>query len=798
MLKFNLKILLRSILNKPVYSLISILGFTFGITASLFIYFWVLDELSFEKFHPNHQVIYRVLTLSKQGDKMVKSATSYGPIAETMSNEYPQIEAATFISYSTEDSPLKTEGVNDKIEARRAWVDESFFNVFQGFEFIEGDSETAFDGSSKIILSEKTAHKLFGENSALGKTLISDKYSPIVYTVGGVIRIPAQSHIDFGFLLSDNVGMGSGYGKTWRRSAHTHTYIKLHRDALIGQRFIKGASAHVSKYSKHTDKLLFQPIADIHLHTDYETYQYDKKISSIKYVWIFSGLALLIILMASLNFASLTTARASERATEIGVRKVNGSGKNSLIWQFITESVLQTFVATIMALILVAIFLPWFGNLTGKEISFSLTFGLVGALLLVIILVGVISGLYPAFYLTSFNPISVFKGGPLTGSKAGFTQSLVLVQFAIAIVLVISTGTIYKQLQFIKDRDLGFDKENIVVIPTGLWYSVGGFKQELLDNPNVKSVSATTQAPLDFSWLSGFHWGGMDSQDTVQASMFWVDEDFAKTYDIEMVKGEFLRQNYADFWKEFKKERKNEKDQAISLPVVINEAFAKEMGVDNPIGMRLNKTHVIVGVSKDFHYRPLHNKISPMVMINDPQNIMTLNVKISENNRAETLNFIGDTYKKHRKGRGFSYSYFEDELEQVYLAENRLASLILKFSLLAVFIAMMGIFGLSTFATQRRIKEIGIRKVNGAKLSEILVLLNRDFIKWVIIAFVIATPLAGYIMNNWMQNFAYKTKLSWWLFAAAGVLALLIALLTVSWQSWRAASKNPIEALRYE
>lgn len=799
MLKFNFKILLRSLVNKPVYSLISMLGFTFGITASLFIYFWVVDELSFEKFHPDNEVIYRVLTLSRQGDKIVKSAASYGPIAATIKNEYPQIEAATFISYSSEDSPLKTVSTNDKIEARRAWIDEDFFKVFQGFVFIEGDSETAFDEPSKIVLSTETAHKLFGENTALGKTLISDKYSPIVYTVGGVVQIPAQSHIGFGFLLADNVGTGSGYGKNWRKSAHTHTYIKLHKDAVIGQRFLKGTSAHITKYSKHTDRIMFQPLTDIHLYTDYETYQYDKKISSIKYVWIFSGLALLIILMASLNFASLTTARASERATEIGIRKVNGSGKNSLIWQFISESILQTFVATILALVLCLVFLSWFGNVAGKEMSFAMSPGLLATLLLiVVVVVGMISGLYPAFYLTSFNPIAIFKGGCLTGSKANFTQSLVLVQFAIAIVLLISTGTIYKQLQFIKERDLGLDKKNIVVIPTGLWYSIGNFKQELLANANVISASATTLAPLNFAWLRGFSCEDVSAQDTVQASMFWVDEDFAKTYDIKMVKGEFLRSNYADFWKEFKKDENKGKEELISLPVVINETFAKEMHVKNPIGMRLNKTHVIVGVAKDFHYRPLHNKISPMVMINDPQNIMTLNVKISETNRAETLAFIRDTYKKHRQDRGFSYSYFEDELEQLYLAENRLASLIFKFSLLAIFIAMMGIFGLSTFATQRRIKEIGIRKVNGAKLSEVLLLLNIDFIKWVVISFIIATPLAWYIMNNWMQNFAYKTKLSWWLFAASGILTLVIAVLTVSWQSWRAASKNPVEALRYE
>ena len=802
MFKYNLKLLLRSIRNKPIYSFISIVGFTFGIAASLFIYFWVFDELSFEKFHPDYQNIYRVLTLSKQGDKIVKSASSYEALALTMKKDYPQIENATSISYSSEDSPLEIKGTSTKIEARKAFVDENFFEVFQGFIFLEGNLENVLNSPNKIVLSKKIATKLFGDEPAIGKTIISDKYFEDVYEVGAVVYIPPQSHIDFGFLLSDKSESTVGYSAGWhRKSAHTHTYIKLKKNAAIDESFKEQASGQVNRYSSHTDKLLFQPLADIHLYSDYEIYLNDKKISHVKYVWIFSGLALLIIIMASLNFASLTTARASERATEIGVRKVSGSNNISLFAQFICESLIQTIFATILALLIVFIFLPWFGNISGKEFDFSISPSLIGSLLLITLFVGLFSGLYPAFYLTSFKPIQVFKGGNPTGSKSKFTRGLVFIQFTIAIILITSTGIIYKQLQFIKTRDLGITKENIVVIPTGLWYGIGSFKQELLTNSNIKSVSASTKAPIDFAWLKGFHWGGMDSQDTVQASMFWVDEDFAKTYNIEMVKGEFLRQNYSDFWKEHQLANKNKragKSYSVSFPVVINETFAKQMNVEDPIGMRLNNSSVIVGVAKDFHYRPLRNKISPMVLLNDPQNIMTVNVRIAPENRTETINFVRDIYKKHRDDREFSYSYFEDELEQVYMAENRLGSLVLKFSILAILIAILGILGLSTFSTERRIKEIGIRKVNGATQTDILAKLNSNFLIWVLAAFVIACPIAYYAMHKWLQNFAYKTELSWWIFALAGVLALSIALLTVSWQSWRAATRNPVEALRNE
>ncbi len=800
MLKYNLLILFRNLRKNPVYSVISVAGFTFGIAASLFIWFWVLDELSFEKFHPDHERIYRVLTLSKQGDNIVKSANSYGAIASTMKIDYPQIENATYINYSSEDSPLKIEGSANKIESRMAWVDNQFFTIFQGFKFLEGTPETALDNPDKIVLSEKTAQKLFGSEPALGKTLISDKWSwDEVYTVGGVVRIPRQSHIDFGFLLSENGGnLNFKYSNNWHKSAFIHTYIKLRENAEVDENFINQVSGHIGKYTSFTDKLLFQPIDDIHLYSDYETHQFDKNISNIKYIWIFSGLALLIILMASLNFASLSAARASKRATEIGVRKVSGSNKYGLVKQFISESLAQTVFATLIALIMVWLLLPWFGNLTSKEFSFSFTPQLFGSLFIITLLVGIFAGIYPAFYLTSCNPILIFKGGNPTGSKAGFTRGLVLVQFTIATILIVSGITVYKQLQFVRSRDLGIDKKNIVVIPTGLWYSIKTFKQELLENPNVISVSASSQAPVDYGWQSGFWWDGIDKQDTLQANMLWVDEDFAKTYNLKMVKGDFLKFNYSDYWGMQEKNKKERKEYTVSLPVVINEMFMKMMNVDDPIGMRLNNSEVIIGVVKDFNYRSLYNKIGPLVLQNNPETIQTLNVKISPVNRAETLNFIRDVYKKHRNDRGFSYSYFEDELEQVYKAENRLGNFILIFGLIAISIAVMGILGLSVFATERRIREIGIRKVNGAKFCEIMALLNIDFIKWVIVAFFIAAPVSFLLMNNWLKNFAYKTSLSWWIFALAGILALGIALLTVSWQSWRAATRNPVEALRYE
>jgi putative ABC transport system permease protein len=799
-MNFHLKTSLRGLRKKPLYSLITFVGFTFGIAAGLLIYLWIFNELSYDKFHMDYQRIYRVLTLSKQGDEIIKSAGCYRPLPATLKQDYPQIEYATYLSYSSEDAPLQGEQGGEKIEARSLWVNNDFFSIFNGFTFIEGMAFDAINVPSGIILSETVAKKLFGDEPALGKKVISDKYAKEVYTVGGVVRIPKQSHIDFGFLLPENNSGNSRFVNSWNDKGWVHVYIKLKNNAQIDDQFLSQISNHISHYSKLTDKLMFQPLADIHLYTDYETSFLDKNISSFRYVWIFSGLALLIILMASFNFSVLSVARASERSTEIGIKKVNGASRYDIIRQFMSESIIQTFAATILALMIIWLILPWFSNLSGKELTLNLSFRLIANLLLITFLTGVVAGIYPSLVLSSLKPTGILKGGNVTGSKTGFIRSLVAVQFSIAIFFIIATTLFVKQLNYIRTKDLGLNNKDVVVIPTGLWYDSKSFKDELLKNSNVQSVSASTYAPIDFGWKSTFALTKQGRTDSLNASLFWVDEDFAKTYQLEVVKGQFLQMDYSAYWKagdKAGKNRKEGKEFAVSIPIVINQTAERILGFADPIGQRLGN-NVIVGVVKDFHFRPLHYPIGPLVLTNNPENIMTMNVKIAPENRAETLKYIRDTYQKHRDQRGFSYSFFEDLLGEKYQDETRLKNITVAFSIMAIVISVLGILGMAVFAITRRTKEIGIRKVNGARTSEVIVMLNKDFVKWVAIAFVIATPIAWYAMHKWLENFAYKTELSWWIFALAGLLALGIALLTVSWQSWKAATRNPVEALRYE
>jgi len=793
------KITHRNFSKNPVYSLITFVGFTIGIAASLLIYLWVFNELSYDKFHPDYQRIYRVLTLAKQGNEVVKSAGCYRPVARTLKTDFPQIEKATYIIFSSEDSPLQREPGSEKIEARECWSNSDFFEIFKGFRFTEGTAESAFANTSNIVLSEIVAHKLFGNSPALGKTLISDKYTKTVYTVGGVVRIPTQSHLDFGYMMSEENSRIAGLANNWSDKG-VHVYIKLAKNAEFNDEFLSRITNHISRYSKISDKLLFQPLADIHLYSDYETSINDKNISDYKYVWIFSGLALLIVLMASFNFSVLSVARASERSTEIGIKKVNGASRYDIIRQFMSESIIQTFAATILALLFIWLILPWFSNLSGKELELNLSFRLLANLLLITLLTGVVAGIYPSLVLSSLKPTGILRGGNGTGSKTGFIRSLVAVQFSIAIFFIIATMLFVKQLNYIRTKDLGLNNKDVVVIPTGLWYDSKSFKDELLKNPNIRSVSASTYAPVDFGWKSTFALTKQGRTDSLNASLFWVDEDFAKTYQLEVVKGQFLQMNYSAYWKEGEKagkSRKEGKEYTVSIPIVINESAEKILGFADPIGQRLGD-NVIVGVVKDFHFRPLHYPIGPLVLTNNPENIMTMNVKIAPEDRAETLKYIRDTYQKYRDQRGFSYSFFEDLLNEKYQDETRLKNITIAFSILAIVISVLGILGMAVFAITRRTKEIGIRKVNGARVSEVMVMLNKDFVKWVAMAFLIATPIAWYTMSRWLENFAYKTELNWWIFGLAGLLALGIALLTVSWQCWKAATRNPVEALRYE
>lgn len=790
----------RNLVRKPLFSLITFTGFTLGIAAAIVIYLWIVHELSFEKFHPDHELIYRVLTVGRKGQEIDRSAGSYRPLAKSLKETFPVISDATYLSYSSEDSPLQLKSGGPKIEVRRARTNEDFFKVFQGFEFLEGDPESAFANPSNIVITEQTCNKLFGNEPALGKTVISDKYGIELLQIGGVIRIPEESHINFGFLQPEWGGKYANLASSWTDKAHVRTYIKLGHNARLDRNTIHSMRQHLMEISPRKELLEFQHITDIHLHTNYPTYLYDQHIGHYRYLWIFSGLALLIIIMASLNFSILSVASSTERSIEIGIRKVSGADKRQIIVQFVGEALLQTVAATLIGLGLVGLLMPWINTITGEQFSLSFTTPLIIALLLIVVLVGVLSGLYPAFWLSSLKPVRIFSGNSKGGGSAAFIHWLVTIQFIMALMFIIATFMVMKQSNFIRTKDLGLNRENIVVVPTGLWYKNQSFLDELLQDPRILSASASSYAPVDFGWklsLPVFHG---DQVDTLLCCMMWADQHFDETYQLEVLQGKFLETDFHGYWKAIEDAdslMKAGADKQMLMPAVINETAAKRSGFEDPVGQKIGN-FIIAGIVRDFHYRPLQHTIDPLMITYDPQNIMTLSIRIAPENQQNTIQTIREIYQKHRNNRAFNYQYFEDMLQQNYLEELRLKNLTLFFATIALIIALLGMLGMTVLSLQKHTREIGIRKANGASFQDILWLFNKRFLRYVAIAFVVAVPLSWLLLNRWLEEFAYRTSMNWWVFVLAGLLVTVLASLTISWQTSLVATKNPSNTLRYE
>ena len=794
-MKIYFRNIVRNQKNQPLYTLVALLGLTVGIVSSLLAFLWGNDELSFEKFHSDSQQIFRILTVHQSEGKENKIPYILIPVVKTLMNDYPEVDKATFVKYESK-TPLES---NDHaVDVLPAYTNAYFFDVFDGFQFVEGNRQEALATEGSVVLNESIAKKLFGDQPAFGKTVavVNEDQS---YTVGGVVRIPKQTHINFGMitLMDYQPFLREYFPDNWERSEISTAYVKLFSGTNIKE-FQEKISNHLTRYKKTEEMLTLQPLTRIHLYTDYTPALYDQNISSYKYVWIFTGLAVFILIMSVLNYVVLFMVRSANRSKEIGIKKINGASIFNIFKQFSGEAILQTLLITIVSFFIVLLLLPSFNLWVGKAIVFHFSPWTLFVIFLVAILIGLLAGYYPSAFLPSFSPIDTLKGGIVVNSKNKFIRTLVVIQFSIAIIFLISTFVFARQLNFLENKNLGFNDKNILIIDAGYVHNMKPLKEELLKNPNVLDVSASVKAPIDFVSKSKIKLAG--SEDSLLVSFFWVDEDFAKTYQLQMVQGDFLKTEDSSPMLEYQKEtvaKKQGKKYLATVPIVINQTACDLMGFDHPIGQRIGN-YEIKGVVKDFNFESLYHPLSPLILVKEPQIMNTLNIRFSSANSAQTVKWICDTYNKLRKTSFISYHYFDDMTKEKYNSETHLKALSSALSILAVFISSLGILALSIFLSERRTKEIGIRKVNGAKVSEVMTMLNKDFVKWVVVAFLIATPIAWYAMYKWLENFAYKISLSWWIFALSGLLTLGIALATVSWQSWRAATRNPVEALRYE
>ena len=800
-----IKIAFRSLWRNKGFSAINILGLSIGLATCLVIMLFMYHELSYDRFNEKANRIVRVIFVgSVQGEKM-KEPHVMPPVAQTLKTDFPEVEEATRLRNA--GSPLVSYQGNTFKEDGFAYVDSNFFDVFT-LPIIEGNPKTALAQPQSVVITRETAKKYFGTEDPLGKTIEVKGWNKS-FTVTGIIReVPAASHFHFSFFAS-TAGLEDARSVSWMSSEY-FTYLVLQKgydykkleakmpgviDKYLGPQMQEGMGMTLQEFrAKGNDLGLYlQRLTDIHLYSN--LFGDLSPGGDIRYIYIFGAIALFMLLIACINFMNLSTAGASRRAKEVGIRKVVGSGKKQLIGQFLAESVVLTFFSLLIAIVLVQLFFPVFNQLAGKNLGLSIfkSPDLLTGIFLLVLITGLLAGSYPAFFLSSFKPVAVLKG-KFMASKNSFSlrSGLVVFQFFISIVLIISTTVVYRQLNYIQDKKLGYQKEQVVVIPDTwiLGEKEKLFQQQIMEDSRVVSASISGYVPAGPSSNNNFFLYVKDEAATVKTLNYQVDHLYIPTLGIEMAAGRNFDATMA----------------TDSNGIILNETAAKAFGWEkDAIGKTLKRNYKVgdgfayhvIGVVKDFHFKSLHEAISPLVMTFGG-NSGTILVKSKTKDIAGLLGQLKNRWSAFGVETPFSYSFLDDRFRKTYETEQNTGKLLGIFAGLTIFVACMGLFGLAMFTAQQRTKEMGIRKVLGASVGNIVSLLSKDFIKLVIIAFIIASPIAWLIMNRWLQDFAYRTDISAWVFVAAAVLSLLIAFFTISMQSMKSALANPVKSLRTE
>jgi predicted permease len=785
MIRNYLKVALRNISRHKGYSFINITGLAVGMACCILILLWVQDELSFDRFHENAGDIYRVIQDINFADHSTTWAITQGPLGPSLRDDFPEI--VNMVRFDRRSMRLTHgEMIFDEV---LGLADGSIFEVFT-FPLVRGDAATALSDPLSIILTEEMARKYFGDQDPLGKVLNAD--SRFDFKVTGIMQdMPRNSHIRFDFLVPFVFGRKINLSvDRWNNSRFT-TYVQLQGGLSAGDVLPKIARYLDDKPTIEKDAALnLQPLTRIHL---YSHYDFDFASGDVTYVTIFSLVAFFILLIACINFMNLTTARSANRAREVGMRKVAGAYRSDLIRQFFGESLLLACVAFLWALGLVWLLLDPFNNLAAKELNLGFSSGawLWLGLLGIALVTGFISGTYPALFLSGFQPVRVLRGSVPSGARSSaFRKVLVVFQFSLTILLLVCTLVVYLQLDFMRNKKLGYDKEHLVYLGMRgqMREQFDAVKQELLSHPGILAVTASANVPTyGYSFSNSlWRWEGQDPDEEILMRASFVDEDFFKTMGIELLAG-----------RELSREFSTDEDTAVA----VNEAAARAMRMTDPVGRRLtinNSNLTIQGMVKDYHFRSLRQEIAPLILIYSPPSSRVLFVRLRGEDMPRSLAHVEEVWNTFAPGFDFRYRFMDEALDLLYRAEQRTGILFRIFTLLAVTISCLGLFGLASYMAEQRTKEIGIRKVLGATVSHIVFLLSRDFSKWVIVANLIAWPVAYYAMRQWLQGFAYRIPLPWWVFGVSAFLALAIALLTVSFQTFRAAVSNPVDALKYE
>jgi putative ABC transport system permease protein len=786
MLKNYIKVAWRNLIKHKANAFINITGLSVGLACSLMIMLWIRDERSVDGFHVNGDRLYQVYERSTTEGKVDASYLTQGLLATELKKSIPEIQYATGL----EQSFPRTFEVNKKvIKQDGTYAGPDFFKMFS-YQLLQGKAETAIITPNDIAISRKMAELFFGSpEKAMGKILRYE--NGINLQVTGVFEnVPPNSSQQFDFLRSWSafVSENASWANSWQ-SASPSTFIQLNANAdpdKVNSKIKDFVRQHLPESNT---QLALQPYTERYLHSNFKNGEIDG--GRIEYVRLFGIVAAFILLIACINFMNLATARSTKRAKEVGVRKVIGAGRSTLIAQFLSEAALLTLIAVIIAMALVIVLLPAFNALSEKHLAIPLlsaNFWLILAGMFV--LTALVAGCYPAFFLASLSPIRTLKGKlTFSSSSAYFRKGLVVFQFALTIMLLIGTVVIYRQMQYVQSKNLGYDRENLVYIPFegDLVKNYSVFKIEAEKVPGVHGITKMKESPTVIGHSTGnFDWAGKAEGVDISVNDAVVDYDFVQTMKLQLVAGRDLSKEFAD-----------------SANFLLNETAAQKIGYKNPLGMPLSfkgKEGKIVGVLKDFHFNSMHQAIEPLIirLADSQQRWGTILVRVSPGKTRETISALEALSKKLNPNFTFSYTFADQEYDKLYKSEQLVSKLSNYSAVLAIFISCMGLLGLSIFVAEQRSKEISIRKVLGATISSLFGLLSSEFLQLIIISFLIASPIAWLVTNNWLQNFVYKATMPWWVFALSGGLMILIAISTISFQSIKAALANPVKSLRSE
>lgn len=805
MIKNILKIALRNMMNQKFYSFINVFGLTIGLTGAILVYLYVSNELSFDKFHSDHEKMYRVSLIGKIGDQEIHTSSTCPPLSEAMSTKISGVESSLRVWDTGKTGVIQ--GEFKSTEERFYYSDSNFFEFFD-FDLLEGDKSQVLQKPNSIVITEATAKKYFGSENPMGKILELDNEKTPYEVTGICENTPFNSHLQFEGIRSINSLYSEmpQFFTVWLNNT-LDTYTKINPQTNIksvneelaelvkenaGPTLAQFTGVPFEDFLKNGGKYSYQvyKMTDTRLKTA-DLMDDGAQKGNITYVYIFSAVGFFILLIACINFMNLSTAKSTSRAKEVGLRKTMGSNRSLLVNQFLAESMIYSIISTVLAVLVAYLLLPGFNQISGVTLTYGLIFhpATIVAIVFICLLVGVLAGSYPAFYLTSFDIVSVLKGKVRTAAKSGkLRSSLVVFQFFLSIVLIISTSIVYDQINFIKNRNLGFDKDKIIIVngTDRLNNDANAFKNSLTQLPVFTSASYTNNHFPGINNTTVFKTPG-DKKDYILGKYF-ADYDHAETMGFEMAEGRYYSRDFP----------------SDSLAVVINEAAVREIGWENPLNEYLidnpgddsERRLKVIGVIKDFNFESLKTKVRPMIIVLTD---VSRNLLVKYNSSStEALATLEKQWKDIAPEDQFEYAFMDQEYDALFRTEQKLGDLFTIMSGVAIFIACVGLFGLASYMAEQRVKEIGIRKSMGATVPGLMKLLSVEFIKLIGIAFLISIYPAYYFMNDWLGEFAFRVDINWLNFVIAGVVAFVLAWLTVSYHAFQAARKNPVDSLKYE